>query len=192
MNAFKFISDFFELVLIAEQIDLNFKGINPAWNAYPNKTKLEYIVLPKFNFENSVEFKNHVEFLLKFEIKDFFILLDLILNCGFLVKSPVTNSLSLHIRAVLNLLAKLIVFVEAVTTKSPPIITLAWPSSTLIELISFEVSAILQWTCTSPPFWAKPAISIIPTYFFSSLAASARIVPIVTTPVPPIPAKTIL
>ena len=75
--------------------------------------------------EDTVEFKNHVAFLLKFEIKDFFMLLDLISSCGFLVKSPVINSLSLQIRAVLKLLAKLIVFVEAVTTKSPPIITLA-------------------------------------------------------------------
>ena len=45
---------------------------------------------------------------------------------------------------------------------------------------------------TAPPFWARPAISIMPAPLPSRWAAWARIAPIVTTPVPPTPVITTL
>jgi hypothetical protein len=41
--------------------------------------------------------------------------------------------------------------------------------------------------CTAPPFWARPAISIMPAPLPSICAACASTAPMVTTPVPPTP-----
>ncbi|OIQ71170.1 hypothetical protein GALL_472140 [mine drainage metagenome] len=80
----------------------------------------------------------------------------------------------------------------AVTTRSPPITASASPTATRIADISAGWLAILQWICTAPPFWASPAISIMPAPLPSTCAAIAMIAPTVTTPVPPTPVITTL
>src|SRR6478735_7668339 len=47
--------------------------------------------------------------------------------------------------------------------------------------------ASLTWLKTAPPFWARPAMSIMPQPLPSRCAAMPRMAPMVTTPVPPTP-----
>ena len=47
--------------------------------------------------------------------------------------------------------------------------------------------AMRTWLKTAPPFWARPAMSIMPQPLPSRCAAMPRIAPTVTTPVPPTP-----
>ena len=84
------------------------------------------------------------------------------------------------------------VLAPAETTRSPPISASASPTATRIAEMSAGRSAIRQWMCTAPPFWARPAISITPAPLPSRCAAMAISAPTVTTPVPPTPVTTML
>ena len=56
---------------------------------------------------------------------------------------------------------------------------MAWMSS--------GVLAMRTWENTEPPFWASPAMSIMPQPLPSRCAAMPSMAPMVTTPVPPTP-----
>ena len=78
-------------------------------------------------------------------------------------------------------------FLAPDTTRSQPRIRSALPAETRIAWISSGVLAIRTWLNTEPPFWARPAMSIMPQPLPSRCAAMPRMAPMVTTPVPPTP-----
>mmetsp|Transcript_29236 Transcript_29236/g.56597 ORF Transcript_29236/g.56597 Transcript_29236/m.56597 type:complete len:243 (+) Transcript_29236:3052-3780(+) len=106
------------------------------------------------------------------------------------VKSPVMISWLLTTAPVRPPEVRPSVLAPALTTKSPPINASHSPVATRIALISSGVFARRQWMWTAPPFWASPAISIMPAPLPSICAACAMTAPMVTTPVPPTPVMT--
>ena len=105
-----------------------------------------------------------------------------------LVNSPVIISSELIIDFVFCLSKVFNTSSSLATSKSKPINKLVSPYESLIVLISFESLKILKKLLTAPPFWARPVMSRTPDPLPSICAAVASIAPIVTTPVPPIPA----
>ena len=105
-----------------------------------------------------------------------------------LVNSPVIISSELIIDFVFCLSKVFNTSSSLATNKSKPINKFVSPYESRIVFISFGSLKILKKLFTAPPFWAKPVISSTPEPFPSIWAAVAKIAPIVTTPVPPIPA----
>ena len=85
-----------------------------------------------------------------------------------------------------------VVFGAAVTTRSPPITASASPAAMRIAVMSAGLGAIRQWIVTAPPFWARPAMSIMPQPLSSRCAAMPSSAPTVITPVPPMPVMRML
>ena len=114
------------------------------------------------------------------------------LNSAFWVNSPVIIWCELQTALLRPRVINPSVFAPDVVTRSPPIIASASPTATRIAEMSSGLFATRQWICTAPPFWASPAISIIPTPLPSRCAAIPSNAPTVTTPVPPTPVITML
>src|SRR5476649_2807242 len=76
---------------------------------------------------------------------------------------------------------------EAVTIRSQPTTRSALPVPTRVECRSACLSARRTCDITGPPFWASPLMSSTMAPLPSTWAATARIWPTVTTPVPPMP-----
>ena len=75
---------------------------------------------------------------------------------------------------------------EAVTMSQPSTRS-APPAATRMEAMSCGLGAMRRWLVTAPPFWARPAMSMMPVPSPSRCAAMPSTAPIVTTPVPPTP-----
>ena len=110
------------------------------------------------------------------------------LRLGSRRKAPVMVSAPLTTARVRSLSIAMSCGVSAATTRSQPITASAWPAVMRAAPIASVSRARVTWLMTDPPFWASPVWSITVTARPSIWAAMAMRWPMVTTPVPPIPA----